>query len=91
MTGGNTGIGYTTALALLQNNAKVYLACRTESRARDAIARLQKKLKEEGKPDPQVEFLELELANLKKSREAAQHFLQLEQRLDILSTSLPSS
>ena len=37
VTGGNTGIGYLTVRWLLKKNAKVYLAARSEGRAREAI------------------------------------------------------
>ncbi|KAF9024359.1 NAD-binding protein [Hymenopellis radicata] len=40
ITGGNCGIGFETAKALLKRNAKVYITCRDEKKANDAIARL---------------------------------------------------
>jgi NAD(P)-dependent dehydrogenase (short-subunit alcohol dehydrogenase family) len=84
VTGGNTGIGYETCLALAKHKAKVYMASRSESRARDAIAKLKEELSKEGHQTTQVEFLELDLMNLKKSRDAADEFLKRESRLDIL-------
>lgn len=41
---GNTGIGFITAKELLKKNCKVYIACRSEARAKDAIVRLVKKI-----------------------------------------------
>lgn len=37
LAGGNTGIGKATVKALLSKNAKVYMACRSEQKATEAI------------------------------------------------------
>jgi NAD(P)-dependent dehydrogenase (short-subunit alcohol dehydrogenase family) len=39
VTGGNTGIGYETALALYQAGANVIVACRDKNKAKKAIAK----------------------------------------------------
>ncbi|KAI5476221.1 short-chain dehydrogenase/reductase SDR family protein [Pseudohyphozyma bogoriensis] len=62
VTGGNTGIGYFTVNYLLMKNAKVYLAARTESKAKEAIAKLQD---ETGK---EAIFLRLDLGDLDSPR-----------------------
>lgn len=85
MTGGNTGIGYETSLGLAQHGAKVYIASRTESRARDAMTRIEAQLALEGKK-AKLEFLHLELNSLRKAADAAEDFKKRESRLDILST-----
>merc|ERR1711865_949224 len=54
VTGGNDGIGFITVRALWRKGCKVYLACRSEEKARNAIARLAKE--EPGKED-QLVFL----------------------------------
>ena len=41
VTGSNTGIGYETALDLYKKGAKVYIACRNEEKALDAIKRMK--------------------------------------------------
>ncbi|KAI8910347.1 hypothetical protein EDD86DRAFT_190325 [Gorgonomyces haynaldii] len=78
VTGGNTGIGYETCLALLNKNAKVYMASRSRQRATDAIERLEKAT---GK---KCEFLELDLQDLKQVKGAAESFLKNGEKLDLL-------
>ncbi|KAI8820669.1 short chain dehydrogenase [Fimicolochytrium jonesii] len=79
VTGGNTGIGYETALHLAGHNAKVYIAARTESRAKAAIEKIK-----HAHPKAQVEWLPLDLLHLKSVKQAAEDYLRKESRLDIL-------
>ncbi|ELU40588.1 short chain dehydrogenase domain-containing protein [Rhizoctonia solani AG-1 IA] len=67
VTGGNAGLGKETCKALLNKNAKVYLAARSKSRADDAI----EWLKSEANGKAPV-FLELDLGNLASVRKAAE-------------------
>ncbi|WFD29800.1 hypothetical protein MSPP1_000813 [Malassezia sp. CBS 17886] len=83
VTGGNAGVGYYTVLALLRKNAKVYLAARSEERAREAIAKLEKEDGVKGS----VEWLPLDLASLKSIKQAADMFLQKKTQLDMLFNS----
>ncbi|KAJ7175061.1 NAD-P-binding protein [Mycena crocata] len=78
VTGGNTGIGKETVKALLQHNAKVYLAARSEEKAKTAIAELKT---ETGK---EAEFLHLDLADLHSVKRAAADFNQRETKLNVL-------
>ncbi|KAI5476211.1 short-chain dehydrogenase/reductase SDR family protein [Pseudohyphozyma bogoriensis] len=78
VTGANTGIGYHTVKYLLMKNAKVYLAARSGSKAKEAIAKLKE---ETGK---EAIFLQLDLSDLDSVKESAESFLSLEERLDIL-------
>lgn len=78
ITGGNAGVGYETAKALLPRNAKVYIASRNAKKTGDAIA----KLREDTGKD--AIFLPLDLASLKSIRAAAEQFLSKEKELDIL-------
>ncbi|KAI0052001.1 NAD-P-binding protein [Auriscalpium vulgare] len=78
VTGGNAGIGKETVKALLQHNAKVYMAARSEERAQASITAL----KEETGKD--AIFLKLDLADLPQVRMAAEDFLSKEKELHIL-------
>jgi NAD(P)-dependent dehydrogenase (short-subunit alcohol dehydrogenase family) len=81
VTGANTGIGKETILQLAKHNpAKLYLAARTESKARDAITSIKSTL---SKP-VDIEYLPLDLASLKSVREAAERVNASTSRLDIL-------
>ncbi|RDX54720.1 NAD(P)-binding protein [Lentinus brumalis] len=75
VTGGNSGLGYETVKVLLQHNAKVYLAARSEEKASAAIASLKQ---ETGKD---AIFLALDLSSLASIKKAAQEFLSREPQL----------
>ncbi|KAG8688051.1 hypothetical protein FRC11_006168 [Ceratobasidium sp. 423] len=79
VTGGNTGIGKETCKALLNKNAKVYLAARSKSRADEAVEWLKQET--DGKVPI---FLELDLANLSSIRKAVETFKSQEQELHVL-------
>ncbi|KAH8814642.1 hypothetical protein DL96DRAFT_419356 [Flagelloscypha sp. PMI_526] len=79
VTGGNTGIGYCTAKALLEHNAKVYLAARSEVKAMAAIEKL--KSETGGK---EAIFLQLDLGDLVGIKRSAQEFTRNESQLHIL-------
>ncbi|KAK1215776.1 short-chain alcohol dehydrogenase [Marasmius sp. AFHP31] len=78
VTGGNTGIGYETAKAVLAKNAKVYVACRSSEKGKSAIVRLRE---ETGK---EAHFLRLDLSSFASIEQAAQEFLRSENQLHIL-------
>ncbi|CCM06185.1 uncharacterized protein FIBRA_08427 [Fibroporia radiculosa] len=78
VTGGNVGIGKETIKVLLEHNAKVYMATRSEERANVAIKELKQLTKKE------AIFLKLDLSSLVSVREAARAFLQQENKLHIL-------
>ncbi|KAI8995252.1 NAD-P-binding protein [Trametes punicea] len=81
VTGGNTGIGKETVKALLNHNAKVYIAGRNPQRVQEAIEDLRR---ETGK---EALSLQLDLADLHSIKRAAEEFLSKEQRLDVLFNS----
>ncbi len=76
----SSGIGYATIQHLARRGAKVYMAARNETKARDAIARL----KEGGLGLGEVLWLELDLSDPRKARKAAEEFMKTETRLDVL-------
>lgn len=69
LLGGNTGIGKATVSALLRRNATVYMACRDEGKARQAIADLKASTGKE------AIALKLDLSNQSSIRTAAAEFL----------------
>lgn len=84
VTGGNTGVGYETVVALLRKRAKVYLAARNEIKAREAMTELQSR---PGTEAGEVEFIYLDLSALRSVKAAAAEFAQRESRLDFLFNS----
>ncbi|KAI9232362.1 MAG: hypothetical protein BYD32DRAFT_428592 [Podila humilis] len=95
VTGANQGVGYSTTLGLVSHGAHVTMACRTEAKANEAIELLHKDVAERyphSKAAAQIakghrlplEFLQLDLNNLKKTQESAQEFLSRGLPLHIL-------
>ncbi|KAI0932764.1 hypothetical protein AcW2_001294 [Taiwanofungus camphoratus] len=78
VTGGNVGIGKETIKALLEHNAKVYMASRSQEKAEAAIKELKDQTGKE------AIFLELDLSNLAFVRKAAEEFLSKENELHVL-------
>ncbi|KAF8173188.1 NAD-P-binding protein [Mycena galopus ATCC 62051] len=78
VTGANIGIGKETVKALLQHNARVYVAARSPEKAKEAIADLKAQTGKE------AEFLQLDLADLYSVKRAAEEFIQREKQLHVL-------
>lgn len=79
VTGSNTGIGYETALGLYKRGAKVYIACRNQEKALNAIERM----KADGGTGELV-YKHLDLASLRSVKAFADNVIQAESSLDIL-------
>ncbi|MCL4134831.1 UNVERIFIED_CONTAM: hypothetical protein GTU68_060766 [Idotea baltica] len=79
VTGSNTGIGFETALDLYQKGAKVYVACRNEEKAQNAIERM-KAQSEGGK----LVYGNIDLASLSSVKEFADKIIDSESSLDLL-------
>ena len=81
VTGANSGIGEEVARILYSRAAKVYVAARSEQKAREAISRMK-----ESSPEAKGEltFLLLDLADLNNVKAAAQIFLANESKLHVL-------
>ena len=77
---GSSGLGFATIQHLVRHGAKIYMAARSEAKAKDAIAKLDFGTGKKGT----VEWLELDLSDPKKAKESAERFMKLENRLDIL-------
>jgi NAD(P)-dependent dehydrogenase (short-subunit alcohol dehydrogenase family) len=79
ITGGNTGIGKETAIALARKGARVVFTSRDETRGRAALAEVRER---SGRDD--VEMIGLDLASLASVRRCAEEFMKRFDRLDLL-------
>lgn len=79
VTGGNSGLGFETAKALASHGAHVLLACRSASKADAAVEAIRA-----DKPVGEVEFFELDLANLASIRDFAKRVGDRHPRVDLL-------
>ncbi|NNE72828.1 MAG: SDR family NAD(P)-dependent oxidoreductase [Acidimicrobiales bacterium] len=78
VTGANTGLGYETAKVLAARGARVLLACRTETKALEAMARIEAEV-----PNADLVFVPLDLGDLSSVR-ALVPLVEKEDRLDLL-------
>lgn len=79
VTGSNTGIGFETTLDLYQKGAKIYVACRNEEKAKNAIERM----KTQG-GNGELVYGHLDLASLASVKNFSEDVLSKESRLDLL-------
>ena len=79
ITGANTGIGRATAADLASRGGRVYLACRSAQKGRDAAAAIAAATGNEA-----VTFLPLDLADLASVRMCAEQFLARGEPLHVL-------
>jgi retinol dehydrogenase-12 len=79
ITGGNTGIGYETALDLAKRGARIILACRNREKANEAADKIKKLTDNE-----HIESEYLDLADLSSVRHFAKEVNSKLDRLDIL-------
>jgi retinol dehydrogenase-12 len=79
ITGGNTGIGLSTATALARDGGRVFIACRSAAAGETAVERIKAA---SGSAD--VRLLMLDLASLSSVRDCAAEFLALDEPLHVL-------
>jgi retinol dehydrogenase-12 len=79
ITGGNTGIGLATAVALARDGGRVHIACRSAAAGEAALARIKSA---SGSAD--VWLLPLDLASLSSVRACAASFLATDEPLHVL-------
>lgn len=79
ITGANTGLGFHNALDIAAKGAKVVLACRTESRAEEAMQRIADDVR-----DADLEFVQVDLSSLDSVRTAAAEVRRRHPTLDVL-------
>lgn len=81
VTGGYAGVGFELCKILYAKHGSVYIAGRSNDKAQSAMAKIRQSVSSsKGK----LEFLKMDLADLTTIRPAAEHFLQTENRLDVL-------
>jgi len=80
VTGGSSGIGYELVKKLYRRGGKVYIAGRSEEKARAAIKSIQSAVGGGGNLD----FLFLELDDLSSIKTSAEEFKKKETKLDVL-------
>ncbi|KAF9459220.1 NAD-P-binding protein [Collybia nuda] len=78
VTGGNSGVGKETVKALLQHNAVVFVAARSQTKAEEAIKDLKAITGKE------AHFLQLDLSDLQSVKEAARRFIETGNQLHVL-------
>ncbi len=78
VTGANTGLGFETAKVLAARGGEVVMACRSEAKARAAMARISAET-----PGANLDFVELDQADLDSVRRAADVLLA-RNRIDVL-------
>jgi retinol dehydrogenase-12 len=81
VTGANCGMGRELSHVIYAKNAKVYVACSSEEKARNAIAEIKKAAP---KSNGELVFLSLDLADLTKVKATTQSFLAQESKLHVL-------
>jgi NAD(P)-dependent dehydrogenase (short-subunit alcohol dehydrogenase family) len=79
ITGANTGLGYETALALVEHGAHVVLAVRNLDKGKDAAARITA-----NGPRGAVALQELDLTSMDSVRAAARELRSTHDRIDLL-------
>ncbi|KFH72013.1 hypothetical protein MVEG_02306 [Podila verticillata NRRL 6337] len=90
--GANTGLGYATAVSLAARGAHAFLACPSREKALEAIEKAKVEIRRDfsklrAATNPKLEFLELDLNDLRKTRKSAQDFLDRGLPLHILINS----
>jgi NAD(P)-dependent dehydrogenase (short-subunit alcohol dehydrogenase family) len=83
VTGGTSGVGYHLATILYQSGGKVYIAGRTEAKAKQAIEEI-KSLSPDDSSAGELENLTLELDDLSSIKASAEAFKAKESKLDVL-------
>ena len=79
VTGGNSGLGYETALELAAHGAHSIIACRNPKKASSAVDRIKA-----ARPDAKVETMALDLASLASVRSFSTALHQKVDKIDIL-------
>lgn len=86
VTGGNSGIGYATALELAKRGAKVILGCRDNRKGLRAVERIKKRSRNNS-----IRHIHLDLSSLTSVRAFVDEFRNAEAKLDVLINNAGTS
>ena len=79
ITGGNSGIGYQTAKQLAEKGWSVTLFCRRKEAAEQACEKIRQQT-----GNPHVDYILVDLSEMKSVKEAVEQYIQKEETLDVL-------
>lgn len=75
VTGSNTGCGYASTIELAQKGWHVIMACRTQSKALDAISQIKSTVPKTADNPYQLEFMALDLSSFESVKAFAQAYI----------------
>lgn len=84
VTGGNSGIGRALIKLLYPKGAKIYMACRSEERAKSAIKEVMDGHEASADSPGSITYMYLDLDDLTTIKASAAFFAERESRLDVL-------
>lgn len=79
ITGGNSGIGYQAAKQLAEKDWSVTLFCRRKEAAEQACKKIRQQT-----GNPHVDYILVDLSEMKSVKEAVEQYIQKEETLDVL-------
>ena len=79
ITGGNSGIGYQAAKQLAEKGWSVTLFCRRKEAAEQACEKIRQQT-----GNPHVDYILVDLSDMKSVRQAVEQYIQKEETLDVL-------
>ena len=79
ITGGNSGIGYQAAKQLAEKGWSVTLFCRRKAAAEQACEKIRQQT-----GNPHIDYILVDLSDMKSVRQAIEQYIQKEETLDVL-------
>lgn len=82
VTGGNSGIGKGVAIRLAAKGAEVYIICRRNEAAEEAVDEIKRKALSAGVENPCVEYRILDMSNIREVHKFGQEWVASDKPLD---------